>query len=128
MKKAISHIKMSTPSGKTYRLILPALQMAIGIQSAYARCGSVDYTWGADGLAEATTFVGTVIIYVVEILYAVAGIMVVISALQIYIKMNYHEHDITKSVMILFGGILFMIGASVVMPALFGYQDMNFIF
>lgn len=71
---------------------------------------------------------GTVMIYVVEILYAVAGIMVVISALQIYIKMNYHEHDITKSVMILFGGILFMIGASVVMPALFGYQDMNFIF
>ena len=102
--------------------------MAIGIQSAYARCGSVDYTWGADGLAEATTFVGTVMIYVVEILYAVAGIMVVISALQIYIKMNYHEHDITKSVMILFGGILFMIGASVVMPALFGYKDMNFIF
>ena len=46
--------------------------MAIGIQSAYARCGSVDYTWGADGLAEATTFVGTVMIYVVEILYAVA--------------------------------------------------------
>ena len=74
------------------------------------------------------TFVGTVMIYVVEILYAVAGIMVVISALQIYIKMNYHEGDITKSVMILFGGILFMIGASVVMPALFGYQDMNFIF
>ena len=88
----------------------------------------MDYTWGADGLAEATIFVGTVMIYVVEILYAVAGIMVVISALQIYIKMNYHEHDITKSVMILFGGILFMIGASVVMPALFGYQDMNFIF
>ena len=88
----------------------------------------MDYTWGADGLAEATTFVGTVMIYVAEILYAVAGIMVVISALQIYIKMNYHEHDITKSVMILFGGILFMIGASVVMPALFGYQDMNFIF
>ena len=119
---------MSTPSGKTYRLILPALLMAIGIQSASARCGSVDYTWGADGLAEATTFVGTVMIYAVEILYAVAGILVVVSALQIYIKMNYHEGDITKSVMILFGGILFMIGASVVMPALFGYQDMNFVF
>ena len=42
--------------------------------------------------------------------------------------MIYLEGDITKSVMILFGGILFMIGASVVMPALFGYQDMNFIF
>ena len=50
------------------------------------------------------------------------------SALQIGIKMNYHEGDITKSMMMLFGGILFMIGASIVMPALFGYQDMNFVF
>ena len=119
---------MNTPSGKTCRLLLSAVLVSIGVQSASARCGSVDYTWGADGLAEATTFVGTVMIYAVEILSAVAGILVVVSALQIYIKMNYHEGDITKSVMILFGGILFMIGASVVMPALVGYQDMNFVF
>ena len=119
---------MNTPSGKTCRLLLSAVLVSIGVQSASARCGSVDYTWAADGLAEATTYVGTVMIYAVDILYAVAGILVVVSALQIYIKMNYHEGDITKSVMILFGGILFMIGASVVMPALFGYQDMNFVF
>ena len=90
--------------------------------------GSVDYSWGADGLAEATAFVGTMMIYTVEILYAVAGIVVIVAALQIGIKMNYHEGDITKSMMMLFGGILFMIGASIVMPALFGYQDMNFVF
>ena len=96
--------------------------MAIGIQSAYARCGSVDYTWGADGLAEATTFVGTVMIYVVEILYAVAGIMVVISALQIYIKINVGDEGVAKSIMTLIGAILFLIGATMVMPAIFGYR------
>ena len=30
--------------------------------------------------------------------------------------------------MMLFGAILFMIGATIVMPALYGYQDMNFVF
>lgn len=93
-----------------------------------AKCGSVDYSWGADGLAEATAFLGTMMIYTVDVLYAVAAIMVVISSLQIYIKMNNHEGDVTKSIMMLMGGILFMIGATIVMPAFFGYQNMNFIF
>ena len=119
---------MNTPSSNvTYRLCAAFLG-ALCIQEVSARCGAVDYSWGADGLAEATTFVGTMMIYTVEILYAVAGIVVIVAALQIGIKMNYHEGDITKSMMMLFGGILFMIGASIVMPALFGYQDMNFIF
>ena len=113
------------PDSRRY-MILAAM---LGIfRASHARCGSVDYSWGADGLAEATAFVGTMMIYTVEILYAVATIMVIISALQICIKMNYHEGDITKSLMMLFGGILFIIGASIVMPALYGYQDMNFIF
>ena len=97
-------------------------------QTATAKSGAVNYSWSADSLAEATTFVGTMMIYTVDVLYAVAAIMVIVSALQIYIKMNNHEGDITKSIMILFGGILFMIGAMIVMPAFFGYQNMNFIF
>lgn len=120
---------MNIPSTKARLNRLYAAFLAVlCIQKASAKCGAVDYSWGADGLAEATTFVGTMMIYTVEVLYAVAGIVVIVAALQICIKMNYHEGDITKSMMMLFGGILFMIGASIVMPALFGYQDMSFIF
>lgn len=97
-------------------------------QAAFAKCGSVDYSWGADGLAEATSFLGTMMIYTVDILYAGAVLLSIIGALQICIKINYHEGDITKSVLMLFGGILFIIGASIVMPALYGYQDMTFVF
>lgn len=93
-----------------------------------AKSGAVDYSWGADGLAEATTFVGTMMIYTIDILYAVAAIVVIVSALQIYIKINNQEGDITKSIMYLVGGILFMIGAMIIAPAFFGYQNMNFIF
>ena len=104
------------------------LTAALCMQDMYARCGAVDYSWGADGLAEATSFVGTMMIYTVDVLYAVAAIVTIVAALQIYIKMNNHEGDITKSILMLLGGILFMIAASIVMPAIYGYQDMNFIF
>ena len=109
---------MNTPNVNIPYRLCTALLAVLCIQDVSARCGSVDYSWGADGLAEATAFVGTMMIYTV----------VIVAALQIGIKMNYHEGDITKSMMMLFGGILFMIGASIVMPALFGYQDMNFVF
>jgi hypothetical protein len=107
---------MNTPNANTAYRLCAALLSVLCIQDVSARCGSVDYSWGADGLAEATAFVGTMMIYIVEILYAIAGIVVIVAALQIGIKMNYHEGDITKSMMMLFGGILFMIGASIVMP------------
>ena len=51
-----------------------------------------------------------------------AAIMAIISALQIYIKMNTGEDGITKSIMTLIGAIIFMISASIVFPAFFGYQ------
>ena len=119
---------MNTPSSnRSLKVFLSLLSMCL-CQMAIAKSGSVDYSWGADGLADATAFVGTMMIYTIDILYAVAAIVVIISALQIYIKMNNQEGDITKSIMMLLGGILFMIGAMIVMPAFFGYQNMNFIF
>ena len=96
--------------------------------SALAKSDSVDYSQGADGLADATAFVGTMMIYTIDVLYAVAAIVVIVSALKIYIKMNSHEGDVTKSILYLIGDILFMIGAMIVAPAFFGYQSMNFIF
>ncbi|MEL4865078.1 MULTISPECIES: DUF4134 family protein [Bacteroides] len=112
-------------------LLLRALTLSLiflTTVTASAKCGAVDYSWGADGLAEATSFLGTMMIYTVDILYAGAVIMVIISSLQLYIKMNLHEGDVTKSIWMLFGAIFFMIGAMIVMPAFFGYQDMSFIF
>lgn len=120
-------MKSQNSSKSFIRSIVLAFMMTVAM-SASAKCGSCDYSWGADGLAEATTFLGTMMIYTVDILYAVAAIMVVVSAVQIYIKMNFHEGDITKSIMMLMGGIIFMIGAMIVMPAFFGYQDMTFSF
>ncbi|MCM1346302.1 MAG: DUF4134 domain-containing protein [Bacteroides sp.] len=87
-----------------------------------AKCGGVDYSWGADGLAKAHDFVITMLLYVVYLSYAIAGIVAVIASLQIYIKMNVGEEGIKKEIIMVVGAILFIISASIFMPALFGYQ------
>ncbi|MCM1138018.1 MAG: DUF4134 domain-containing protein [Bacteroides sp.] len=94
--------------------------MSYGVMSA--KCGGVDYSWGADGLAKAHDFVITMLLYIVYLSYAIAGIVAVIASLQIYIKMNVGEEGIKKEIMMVVGAILFIIGASIFMPALFGYQ------
>lgn len=62
------------------------------------------------------------VLYVVYLLYAIASIVAIIGALQIYIKMNTGEGDVTKSIMMLVGACLFMIGATIIFPAFFGYN------
>ena len=71
--------------------------------SASAKCGGVDYSWGADALANAHDYTVTMMLYVVYLSYAIAGLVAVIGALQIYIKMQTGEGDITKSIMMLIG-------------------------
>ena len=89
---------------------------------ASAKCGGVYYSWGADALASMHDYVVTMMLYVLYLLYAIAAIVAVISALQIYIKINAGEDGVTKSIMMLVGACLFIIGASIVFPAFFGYQ------
>ena len=89
---------------------------------ASAKCGGVDYRWGADALSNAHDFTVTMILYVVYLVYAIAAIVAIIGALQIYIKMNTGEGDVTKSIMMLIGACLFMIGATILFPAFFGYN------
>ena len=90
--------------------------------SVSAKCGNVDYSWGADALAGMRDYVVTMMLYVLYLTYAVAAVMVIISALQIYIKMNTGEDGVTKSILSLIEACLFMIGASILFPAFFGYQ------
>lgn len=91
-------------------------------RSALAKCGSVDYSWGADALSTAHDYVVTMMLYVVYLSYAVAAIVAIIGALQIYFKMTTGEGEVMKSILMLVGACLFMIGAYVVFPSFFGYN------
>jgi hypothetical protein len=102
--------------------VLSSVFMLLQPQLSFAKCGGVDYSWGADALANAHDYTVTMMLYVVYLSYAIAAIVAIIGALQIYFKMTTGEGEITKSVMMLVGACLFMIGAFIIFPAFFGYN------
>lgn len=89
---------------------------------AMAKCGSVDYSWGADALALVHDYVVTMMLYVLYLIYAIAAIFAIYASLQIYVKMNTGEEGIVKDIMMVVGACLFIIGASIVFPAFYGYR------
>ena len=96
---------MTQASGYRGRLA-PLLLSVLGLmvaQIASAKSGGVDYSWGAGALAKAHDYTVTMMLYV---LY----------------KMQYHEGEVVKNIMTLIGAVLFIIGASIVFPAFFGYR------
>ena len=110
---------MNTPTPHKQALTTIAILLP---SAAIARCGGVDYSWGADALASAHDYAITMLLYIVYLSYAGASIMALIGALQIYVKMQTGDGDITKSIMMLLGACVFLIGASILFPAFFGYS------
>ena len=98
-------------------VLSPLLSMTLS-----AKCGGVDYSWGADALAMMHDYVITMMLYVLYIDYAIAGIVVIVASLQIYIKMNTGEEGIVKQIMMVVGACIFLISAAIVLPAMFGYR------
>lgn len=94
------------------------------VQSVFARGGGVDYSQSAQALHEMNVYVLLVMGYVTEICFAIAALLSTYSALVLYQKVSSGEQGFTKGVLILVGGILFMIASTAVMPAFFGIRNM----
>lgn len=82
---------------------------------------TTDYSWGADGLEKAHDFCVTMMLAAVSMIYAIAGIVLIISSLRIFLKMT-HGEPVAKSIVNLGLTCLFLIGATYVFPAFFGFR------
>ena len=107
---------------KTRTFALAAALSPLLSATMSAKCGGVAYSWGADALAMMHDYIVTMMLYVLYIAYAVAGVVVVVASLQIYIKMNTGEEGIIKQIMMVVGACIFLISAAIVLPAMFGYR------
>ena len=56
----------------------------------------------------------------VKLCYAIAGVVAVVGAISVYIKMNNEEQDVKKSIMMLVGACIFLIAAAQALPLFFG--------
>lgn len=102
------------------------LMMLLSVSSViYAAIsdGSTRYDLTAQALANMTDEVVLTMGYVVGLVYAVASLTAIYNATVIYIKLNAGEEGFMKSVLMLVGSIMFLIGATIVLPAFFGYNS-----
>lgn len=107
---------------KSKKYIFLLLAMLLLAQEAFAVCGSTDYSGSSGRLYNMVIYVLGMCSVVMQLLYAIATLFSLYSATNIYIKMQAGEEGFTKSVMVLVGSILFLLSATIVMPAFFGFN------
>lgn len=102
------------------RLKTMALMLAIGTTATFAQNAAGDYTAGTTALSEVTTQIAKYIPYVVKLVYAIAGVVAVVGAISVYIKMNNEEQDVKKKIMMVVGACIFLVAAAQALPLFFG--------
>lgn len=118
MKQRVTTITLRRLFLLAVSFILPLCSISAGVISD----GGVNYSLTAQALSAMTDEVVLAMGYVVGLLYAIASLLAIYNATVIYIKLNAGEEGFTKSVMMLIGAIMFLIGATVILPAFFGYN------
>ena len=94
------------------------LLMCVGV--VMAQNGAGDYSAGVMALGTATTEIAKYVPVAVKLCYAIAGVVAVVGAISVYIKMNNEEQDVKKSIMMLVGACIFLIAAAQALPLFFG--------
>lgn len=85
------------PSG---RLKMLSLMLLAGTTAAIAQNAAGDYTAGTTALGTVTTEIAKYVPYVVKLCYAIAGVVAIVGAVSVYIKMNNEEQDV-KNILVL---------------------------
>lgn len=75
---------------------------------------------GTQALGEVTAKIKAYIPFVQNLIYAIAGVVAVVGSIQVYMKMNNGDQDVSKSIMMLIGACLFLVAAAVALPKFFG--------
>lgn len=94
------------------------LLMCVGVVMAQNSAG--DYSAGVTALGTVTTEIAKYVPVAVKLCYAIAGVVAVVGAISVYIKMNNDDQDVKKSIMMLVGACIFLIAAAQALPLFFG--------
>ena len=109
-EKLIKCMKGLRPSG---RLKMLSLMLLVGTTAALAQNAAGDYTAGTTALGTVTTEIAKYVPYVV-------GVVAIVGAISVYIKMNNEEQDVKKSIMMIVGACIFLVAAAQALPLFFG--------
>src|SRR5574344_2700978 len=104
------------------RLQMFMMMMMVGTV-AFAQNTAGDYSAGTTALGTVTTEIAKYVPVVVKLCYAIAGVVAVVGAISVYIKMKNEEQDVKKSIMMIVGACIFLIAAAQALPLFFGVTN-----
>jgi hypothetical protein len=99
------------------------LMMLCMVSFVFAQNAAGDYSAGTTALGTVTTEIAKYVPVAVKLCYAIAGVVAVVGAISVYIKMNNEEQDVKKSIMMLVGACIFLIAAAQALPLFFGISE-----
>lgn len=82
------------------RIKMLSFMLLVGTVAAFAQNAAGDYSAGTTALGTVTDEIAKYVPYVVKLCYAIAGIVAVVGAISVYIKMNNEEQDV-KNILVL---------------------------
>ena len=103
------------------RIKMLSFMLLVGTVTAFAQNAAGDYSAGTTALGTVTDEIAKYVPYVVKLCYAIAGIVAVVGAISVYIKMNNEEQDVKKSIMMIVGACIFLVAAAQALPLFFRY-------
>ena len=104
--------------------VMIVLSMVLGVTHAFAEAaGGAGYEAGKNAISEASEQIAQYVPIATKLCYAIAGVVAIVGAISVYVKMNNEEQDVKKSIMMIIGACVFLIAAAQALPLFFGIED-----
>ena len=106
------------------RCIMFVLTIAVGVEKIFAQAaGTQGYEAGKNAISQASEQIAQYVPIATKLCYAIAGVVAIVGAISVYVKMNNEEQDVKKSIMMIIGACVFLIAAAQALPLFFGIED-----
>ena len=104
--------------------VLVAVCLTFNVATALAQSGGgAGYEAGKNAISQASEQIAQYVPIATKLCYAIAGVVAIVGAISVYVKMNNEEQDVKKSIMMLVGACIFLIAAAQALPLFFGIED-----
>ena len=112
--------RVSNASHRAKLMAMGAVVAALAPAGAFAQeLAGTGYDAGTSALEEVASELVKYVPYVVNLCYALAGIVAIVGAISVYIAMNNEEQDVKKKIMMTVGACIFLIAAANALPLFF---------
>ena len=118
MLKKLKNCLRSLASSERMKML--AFMLLVGTTVTLAQSAAGDYSQGTTALTTVKEEIAKYVPYVVKPCYTIAGVVAVVGAISVYIKMNNEEQDVKKSIMMIVGACIFLVAAAQALPLFFG--------